>query len=521
MRTAALMIAIGVGGALALAGWKSRVPSFDMIPHYADAAALASDGAVPAGGCLSSFGARIPPGTTWLIAPGFAAGLESRLVEYPGAFFLFVVTILGVYFLARESFGPAAAVWAALVYAASDRGIFFASSLWPRGHPAFAVWFACFLAQWVKTGRGVWLGAALATLFAGLYVFLELLPLALALPFVWLRWRPRLSLPAIALAAAVGAAVWWPYLAQQSRVGFQDLRALLSRRALPTPDVAPLLADPNQQIKGEAGNVLWPAASGEAKPPVPPSRPALLWIGLSENFGPASWWRTGLWLVALGAGLFASGRTSAGGVAARCLFVPWLLLLLMPEHDLNLAGRRYWWLMPLQSVMASGSIALAGPRLGVAIGAVLLAATASRGLPAQRAVDAFQSGFAGADAPAWRAMQHVANRAHARGLAAPKIGYRIPIWGHVFLFAPLDPRYKLGWEWDFVLARDFGVRNRSRAPEGIENDCDFVIEDSSATARFKFAPAAHPSGEFVAGPIRVREYGPPAKRGATPLAPDP
>ena len=116
----AVLAAILLGSLLEVQGWRSRVPSLDLIPHLEDAEALVHRGVIPEKGCLSSFGAYIPPGPTWLFAPGIAANLPARLAEYPAALFLFMLTAVGIFLLGKDSFGTSAGVWSVAIYCVSQ-----------------------------------------------------------------------------------------------------------------------------------------------------------------------------------------------------------------------------------------------------------------------------------------------------------------------------------------------------------------------------------------------------------------
>src|ERR1700682_3525715 len=76
--TLAILLVAAVGLSIALQGWKSRVPNWDLLPNIWDAAELIRARRIPVKGTLSSFTAYIPPGTTWLMAPGLLLSKDPR-----------------------------------------------------------------------------------------------------------------------------------------------------------------------------------------------------------------------------------------------------------------------------------------------------------------------------------------------------------------------------------------------------------------------------------------------------------
>ncbi len=156
---------------------------------------------------------------------------EAALTEKVGSLLMLGLTLAGLYLLLARPFGDLTAVIACVVFALSDRGFFFAGTLWPRAHPAFLVWFVYFSYRWLE-GRRYALACALAIWFAGAYWMLEGVPSILVLPLVWLAYRSRVRWREIFMALVAGALIWSPYLGFEAKRGFVDLRALLSRTNL-------------------------------------------------------------------------------------------------------------------------------------------------------------------------------------------------------------------------------------------------------------------------------------------------
>jgi hypothetical protein len=239
-------VVTAIATTLALQGWKSRVPSFDMITTIEAAAALVEDGHVPNRGVLTSLWSFASPGAAWLMAPGLLTFDDPRLFGYIGSVAIFACTLWGVFLLARRCIGSVAALLAATLYAVSPFGLSAASSLWQR-YPiqCFTVWTVYFVVRWVETNDHRMLATAVVVLASGLYVFLEMAPVALVIPVVWLLWRPAWRPTSAAAALLAAFLIWLPYLQFERERHFLDLWSLIERQALYRPDFGTAWCDPS------------------------------------------------------------------------------------------------------------------------------------------------------------------------------------------------------------------------------------------------------------------------------------
>jgi hypothetical protein len=234
LRAVSLLAVAVLGLSFALQGWRSRFLPFDLVPYTDEAAALLAAGRLPEKGTLTSFGSYSPPGIAWLLAPGMALMEDPRLYESIGAAVLYVGTLVGVFALTALCAPQPFALLAAALWGLSESGIFFAHSLWPRGHPFFFVWMAYFTLHWVRRRNAWYFAAALVTSAAGTLVFLEIAPALTILPALWWFYRPPIDVRHTALAVAVALLLWFPYLRFESTRGFNDLRSQLYREAVHT-----------------------------------------------------------------------------------------------------------------------------------------------------------------------------------------------------------------------------------------------------------------------------------------------
>src|SRR4030095_1433486 len=97
----ALVLLAIVGIALALQGWRSRIPFIDLLVAIDSADELAAGQRIPDRGALSSYTSYNPPGPAWLIAPGLLLFDDPRLLQYVGSITLYLGTLFGIFLLAR------------------------------------------------------------------------------------------------------------------------------------------------------------------------------------------------------------------------------------------------------------------------------------------------------------------------------------------------------------------------------------------------------------------------------------
>src|SRR5262245_19308304 len=234
--TLALLLVIALGVLLALQGWKSRIPNFDMLTTIAAAQELVDSGRLPDKGVVTSFGSFAPPGLTYLMLPGLAFG-DPRLFEYIGSVALYIGTLIGIFSLSRRYFGRRCALLAVTVYGLSALGLTAANTLFFQYDThCFYVWMVYCTARWVERDNPRFLDAALLVWAAGMYVFMEMAPAILMLPVIWLVYRPAVRIVPVLVSAIVAAAIWFPYLRFEAGRGFMDLRSQVSQTSLRTAD---------------------------------------------------------------------------------------------------------------------------------------------------------------------------------------------------------------------------------------------------------------------------------------------
>ena len=222
------------GVLIALQGWKSRVPEFDLVSHMEDARQFVLSATVPKKGILTSLASYTPPGTTWLLVPACIWSTTQDCISRSERRPFISGQWLASSFSTRGWFGDRCAYLAVSLWAFSELGLFFARSLWPRAHPFFYVWMVYWTAKWVEQRDAKYLAAGLLTWAVGMYVFMEIAPAFFIIPALWLCYRPPIEARRLIVAGIVAVVVWFPYIRFEAGRGFADVKSqILQKRVLP------------------------------------------------------------------------------------------------------------------------------------------------------------------------------------------------------------------------------------------------------------------------------------------------
>ncbi len=214
---------------MSLTGRYGGVPHYDLLWDTMNAHRMLTEGTIPEHGCVSGLFSFNPPGLSYGFLPGMLIFPHRPVAaERVGAALLFVGTLCGLFLLIYPRLGGWAASGTLLVFSFASGGVFYLTTLWPRGHVFFAVWILLFATLWVERRRSRWLAAALVSYAAGMYWFMEIAPVIVLLPALWLIYRPPLGRRAMLVAVAASLFIWMPYLRFEAGRGFADLRSLLT-----------------------------------------------------------------------------------------------------------------------------------------------------------------------------------------------------------------------------------------------------------------------------------------------------
>jgi hypothetical protein len=513
-----------IGMLLTLQGWKSRPPAFDMLTYFNSAENLLKTGTPARYGDVSSFGSFPPPGTTWLMAPGMLLFHDPRLHEKFGSTLLHLGTLLGVFLLARRSFGMRCAYLSVILYGLSGLGLSFAGSLYPIGHPFFYVWLAYFAVQWVTCRDAKYLAAAMATWTVGMYVDMAITPAVLILPALWLIYRPPLFSKLHLIAAAVTLALWYPYLQFEMERGLADLKSLFRFHNIVPANYKEAWCDPNLTLEyltspsmpsPSGSNTLQEAQSNgltvldrllrrgrrvvvnfnEVAPS--PGVSLLLTVLALSSLGVLSVTA----LVSRVCRFVTRQRMIPGSMTAKSslshavialqeignkietelfvlsLVVPWLTLLIVAELDNQ---GRFFWLWPLQAIVLAAFITEVITRWQVASAVLWLSQLLLIGTllisPLKLHLERWvKDGWAGSDPEEIQVVDYVGNQLRSEGTQRAAIGYQIFIYDFMAKYNILDRQYKVGAEFDFLFKHRHGIANTNQCAEGLSSADEYRI----------------------------------------------
>lgn len=220
--TVALIVA-GLALALALQGWRSRLP-LEWLAYIDGAHALLSQGQLPDHGHATSYRSFAPPGGAWLMTPGVWLFADPRLSGIPGGALLHVGTLIGVFLLARACFGVPVASLAVVMYAVAMQGMHEVVEF-PYEGQFFYVWMTYWTCWWIARRDARYLAAAVLTWAVGIYVTLQWASAIVMLPAVWVLYRPPVRLRPLIAVGALALLIWFPYLRFEANRAFADVRS--------------------------------------------------------------------------------------------------------------------------------------------------------------------------------------------------------------------------------------------------------------------------------------------------------
>ena len=448
----AFLAAWSLGAWHEIAGAPGRFVGMDFLLHFHALEAFFERGEWPSRGHITSLGSFAPPGTAWLLLPGWWFFDDLRRAETVGTLVLHGFTLWGIAVLGARIGGEKTAILAMLFYASSPRGLFFASSLWPVGHTVFVIWLVVFAARWITEKRARFLCGALLTWAAGGFVFLATAPTIFLLPFAAFlgKIRPPLRsiLPVFGAAATVSLALWWPYLQFQSERGWADLWSQISRENI-WPQAAPL-ALPDVSLREKTAPIAWW--------PLPE-------IGRNFSDFPLIGIAFAILCAATALALVWNRKTAPEArFVGAALLVLWCFLLLVAENG---KGYRFFQLAALQSVVWAVFWTQFWPRralwrkAAMLFLAVYLAANFARPLGRPRG-----------ESDQFRVVQTLAKLANGRAI---RVGYAMPFHEEFLRGHALDSRYKIGGEFDYFLRRGWNIENQTQTAWGFSPHDDFRV----------------------------------------------
>jgi hypothetical protein len=567
-------------------GWKERLlNNLDTIIFYKQAYGLVHGGQIPDHGQIYSYGSYSPPGTAYLIAPGMLISTDPRLYEVPLNILFYVGTVTLTYFLGRMLGGAWTGAVSALALAVSRLG---QRNIIETQLLVVATIFFAYL--WAARRKPAALSAALIALAAGLYVYPNILPLALTIPVLWAIYRPPVNWKALAIALGSILVMWFPYLRFEWGRQFVDVRSYVLREQVVqiegTPVSAPrycyaalegesdsqngtylpylglpgiaqrvvypeprgigtvryvlcslalkmarnfnndtLLFGANRAVNASLLSVFWagmialvtwplmrrardwPYVSRFAGMKIP-LLAALLVLGAAALYVVLSptWlakcctadgtlehasllvvkqWQSVLPLVlasvVLGLYLAATAKENwkGLGVLGVLVLVPFAVLVVVSE---TARADRFWWMWPAQLIVVVITVGFFSqqtrwPRaVFVGLSALLLIMMINVGFYQAKVGDWLANGYAGKSTGQVEAVDFLGAAARARDSSTMTIGYQLQ-WPHFTSETTVDPSYRTGTWFDFLLLTRQGIHNLNETVEGLTSSDEFrVIE---------------------------------------------
>jgi hypothetical protein len=163
---------------------------------------------------------------------------------------------------------------------------------------------------------------------------------------------------------------------------------------------------------------------------------------------------------------------------ALSLLIPWCVMLLVAE-----SGRpdRYWWLWPPQVVVLAAAVTYLPAQFKLsrpiaATGQVFLTLLL---LLHPWVISPIQSwmkmGWSGPTAQQVQAVDFVANHLSSEGRNTAAIGYQIFVYGFMAKSNIIDPRYKVGAQFDMLFKYRHGILNSDQCAEGVSTKDEYRI----------------------------------------------
>ena len=204
---------------------------------------------------------------------------------------------------------------------------------------------------------------------------------------------------------------------------------------------------------------------------------------------------------------------AARRVLVLSLLVPWLIVVIVAEPG---KPERFWWLWPLRvlflAALAFDLLPRLAPRWIASLVAVALAAfILVNPMTVQRLDSWARTGWAGNDAPEVQVVDAIGSVAAASGRDRVAVGYETFVYWFMAAYHITDPTYKVGAEFDLLLADRHGVVNTNACAEGLSPADEFRVVQTrrkpGVGGRASISRPLVPPGSSVSGPLIASSCG--------------
>jgi len=171
-----------------------------------------------------------------------------------------------------------------------------------------------------------------------------------------------------------------------------------------------------------------------------------------------------------------SDRSGDARLFVLSFVIPWLILLLLVEPG---NATRFWWLWSLQVIVLAALATyipsrLQAPRMIVWVSSLLLIVTVLMNPWTLSRIGSWISdGWSGSDGEEIQVVDYVSSRLKGRNQTA--VGYQVLFWRFSAEYNIVDPRYKVGADFDLLFAHRRGVSNSNHCAEGVSPNDEFRI----------------------------------------------
>jgi hypothetical protein len=178
--------------------------------------------------------------------PGMLVFSDPRLYDLVGRALLYVLTVAGVFLLARSYFGDGYGLLAAALYGFSELGLTALGVLYDRfALHCFCVWSVYWIVQWVNRENAKYLSLALLTFVAGIYTFPEMAPAVFIFPAAWLFYRAPVKIVPLFIVGVLSAVIVFPYFRFERTRSYADIKSLVARQNILPADYKKSWCDPS------------------------------------------------------------------------------------------------------------------------------------------------------------------------------------------------------------------------------------------------------------------------------------
>jgi hypothetical protein len=162
------------------------------------------------------------------------------------------------------------------------------------------------------------------------------------------------------------------------------------------------------------------------------------------------------------------------------VLVPWIIVIFASLRSEYLATTRFWWIWPGQVIVLSATLTFipryfkVRPIIVSALQVFVVALVVLNPVLISRIQSQLSDGWSGADSDEKKVVDFIADQVGG-GRKAAAIGYQTFFYGWMRRHSTLDPRVKVGMEFDLLLQMLHNLTNTDKCPEGISPNDEFRI----------------------------------------------